>query len=157
MSNWRAGFELLKDYPLGAGGFGFNHLSPIYAASTAGARDTGRISPHNTWILIASEWGVQGFILFLGFMGSTFRMLHRVRRETQDQMAYYRSLAIQIGLIGTLAASTFSDRLYGESIYWLCALAVVSYRIHLNSAHAAQPVAESVRPGFQRAEAAGAA
>lgn len=155
ITNWHAGIALLEDYPLGAGGYGFNHLSPIYATQTANARETGRISPHNTWILISSEWGIQGFIIFLAFIGSTFRMLHRIRRETTDEMAYYRSLAIQIGLIGTLAAGTFSDRLYGESIYWLCALAVVAYRIHQNSP-AVEPVAEPARVGFGKAAAAGA-
>jgi putative inorganic carbon (HCO3(-)) transporter len=156
ISNWGAGLELLKDHPFGTGGYGFNHLSPIYAANTAGERSTGRISPHNTLILISSEWGIQGFIIFVGFIGATFKMLHRVRRETADQATYYRSLAIQIGLIGTLAASVFSDRLYGESIYWLCALAVVSYRIHQNSAQTHAEAAQPAPSGFRTAEAGAA-
>jgi len=146
ISNWGSGYELIKDHPLGTGGYGFNQLSPIYAPEVTGGRSTGRISPHNTWILVASEWGVQGMVLFLGFIGATFRMLHRIRKETTDELSYYRSLAIQIGLIGTLAAATFSDRLYGESIYWLCALAVVTYRMHQNrevTVAAAQPAAEA--------------
>jgi O-antigen ligase len=156
ISNWGSGYELLKDYPLGTGGYGFNQLSPIYAPAVAGARDNGRVSPHNTWILVASEWGVQGFILFICFVGSTFRLLHRVRRETTDQMTYYRSLAVQIGLIGTLAASTFSDRLYGESVYWLCGLAVVTFRIHQNAvAVAEEPMPRA--PEWKARHAAGAA
>ena len=157
ISNWHAGMALLKDYPLGAGGYGFNHLSPIYAGEVAAARENGRISPHNTWILISSEWGIQGFIMFLGFIGSTFGMLHRIRKETKDEMAYYRSLAIQIALIGTLAASSFSDRLYGESIYWMCALAAAAFRIHQNSVAVAEPAAEPARAPFREPARAGAA
>jgi hypothetical protein len=130
LSNWGSGVRLLSDYPFGAGGYGYNELSPIYAPQITGGRSTGKVSPHNTWILIAAEWGIAGFIAYLGFIGATFRLLHRVRAECTDDITFYRSLAIEIGLIGTLAAGTFSDRLYGESIYWLCALAVVVYRIH---------------------------
>jgi len=158
ISNWGSGIALLKDRPLGAGGYGFNELSPIYAPEVTDGRSTGKVSPHNTWILVATEWGVQGFVLFVAFILATFRILHRIRAETTDPEAYYRSLAIQIGLIGTLAASTFSDRLYGESIYWLCALAVVAHRIHKNSeALPAEPVADRPSPCWRAAEAAGAA
>ena len=145
INNWRSAGQLLRDRPWGAGGYGYNELSPVYAADITSERTTGKISPHNTWILVSTEWGIQGLFLFLAFIGSTFRLLHRIRRETTDQTAYYRSLAIQIGLIGTLAASTFSDRLYGESIYWLCALAIVAYRMHQNLA-----VVEEVQPAEDR-------
>ena len=133
LSTWGAGLRLLRDRPIGAGGYGFNHLSPIYSPEVTAGRNTGRVSPHNTWILVGTEWGIQGFALFLCLLGSTFRLLHRIRRETTDVDMYYRSAAIQVALIGTLTAATFSDRLYGESIYWMCALAVVLYRMHLNA------------------------
>jgi putative inorganic carbon (hco3(-)) transporter len=141
LSNWGSAMRLLADYPFGAGGYGYNELSPKYAPQVTDGRATGKISPHNTWILIAAEWGVAGFIVYLGFIAATFRLLHRVRAECTDDITFYRSLAIQIGLIGTLAAGTFSDRLYGESIYWLCALAVVVYRIHRDQRETSTPLA----------------
>jgi hypothetical protein len=141
LSNWHAAMGLIADYPFGAGGYGYNELSPIYAPSIIAGRTTGKISPHNTWVLITAEWGIPGIIVFLCFIGTTFRLLHRIRSECVDNASYYRSLAIQIGLIGTLTAATFSDRLYGESIYWLCALSVAAYRIHRHEveSRAAQP------------------
>ncbi len=157
LSNWGSAMRVLDDYPFGTGGYGYNELSPIYAPQVAGDRSTGKVSPHNTWILVATEWGIQGFALFIAFVAVTFRVLHRIRRETTDPLTYYRSLAIQVGLIGTLTASTFSDRLYGESIYWLCALAIVAYRIHRNcEVEAVEPRAESVCP-WHVPEHAGAA
>ena len=146
ISNWHSGLRLIRDYPLGAGGYGYNELSPVYAPEVTGGRSTGKISPHNTWVLVAAEWGILGFIVYISFIVSTFRLLHRIRAECTDTATYYRSLAIQIGLIGTFTAATFSDRLYGESIYWLCALAVVAYRIHRDQMQSRMPLPSQPRP-----------
>ena len=83
-----------------------------------------------TLIQTAAEWGVQGLILFVGFLVVTFWSLHRVRKESSGpDWFYYRSLAIELGLIGTLVAGVFSVRFYGESIYWFAALSVVLRRM----------------------------
>jgi hypothetical protein len=60
----------------------------------------------------------------------TIRFLHRVRKRMPDNSwYYYRSLTIEAALCGTLVASLFSSRLYGESIYWMCALAFALHRM----------------------------
>lgn len=69
-------------------------------------------------------------MLFFAFMGVTIRLLHRVRKRTPDSAWYfYRSLAVEVALIGTMTAAFFSSRLYGESIYWLCGLAFALHRL----------------------------
>jgi O-antigen ligase len=131
---WAGGVEMIKDYPLGLGGRGYHALSPQYATNTEELKGKER-SSHNTYIQVATDWGIQGLVLFLAFIGVTIRILHRVRRETISDWLFYRSLAIEMGLIATLLAGFFSSRFYGESIYWLGALAVSLHRMQ-NVPHA---------------------
>lgn len=131
---WAGGVEMIKDYPLGLGGRGYHAMSPRYATNTEALKGKER-SSHNTYIQVATDWGIQGFLLFLGFLFFTFRALHRVRaREDVSDWFFYRSLAIEVGLIGTLVAGFFSARFYGESIYWLCALAIALERMQAEPA-----------------------
>jgi O-antigen ligase len=130
LAMWRAGWEMVKDYPLGAGGRAFHILSPRYIPEVLEKTNSEERSSHNTYVQLATEWGVQGTILYLLFIGTTFGMLHRIRnRASGNDWYFYRSLAIQVGLIGTWTAGMFSNRLYGESIYWMCALAFALYRV----------------------------
>ena len=78
---------------------------------------------------ILIEQGPLGLVLFLGFLLSIFKSLHKIKQKVlfleDKKYLYYESLAIQSSLIGLLTASFFIDRLYFEVLYWLCALAVV--------------------------------
>lgn len=130
---WAGGVEMIKDYPLGLGGRGYHAMSPRYSTNTEELRGKER-SSHNTYIQVATDWGIQGLILFLGFIAVTLRSLHRVRaRPNVSDWYFYRSLAIEVGLIGTLIAGFFSARFYGESIYWMCALAIALERMEPES------------------------
>jgi len=130
IATWQGARQLLTDHPLGVGGGGFEYLSPIYIREIVNAHDGERRSVHNTWLLIATEWGIQGFVFFVGLIGSSLLILNRVRKMAKDsQDIYYRSLALQVGLISTLTAATFSNRFLGESIYWLLGLSFALYRI----------------------------
>jgi hypothetical protein len=128
---WRAGFEMIRDYPFGGGGRTFHILSSRYLSADFLERtDAEEKSPHNTFIQLATDWGVQGFALYTGFMIATLWMLHRIRKRMPDNTWYvYRSLTIEVALIGTMTGGVFSSRGYGESIYWMCALAFALYRI----------------------------
>jgi hypothetical protein len=141
---WSAGLRVIQDYPLGGGGRTFHILSPQYLPREMMARYEEGVerSPHNTFIQLATDWGVQGFLFFSVFLFYTFRMLHRVRKRAEGNTWYvYRSLALQSALIGTLTAGFFSSRLYGESIYWMCALAFALHRLQSTelAGMAAQP------------------
>jgi hypothetical protein len=130
LAMWRGGWEMVKDYPFGAGGRAFHILSPRYIPDVLQRTRAEERSSHNTYIQLATEWGIQGTVLYLIFMITTFRMLRQIRRRASgNDWYFYRSLAIQVALIGTWTAGVFSNRLYGESIYWLCALAFALHRI----------------------------
>ena len=127
---WRGSAAMLKDYPFGVGGRGFQLLSPRYVPELRDTKDGEGRSSHNTYIQVAADWGIQGFLLFVALIGYTFVLLHRIRRErASPDVIYFISLAIQLGLIGTLTSACFSVRFYGESIYWLCGLSVALYRM----------------------------
>lgn len=127
---WAAGIEVIKDYPFGGGGRTFHILSPRYIPEILDRDKAEERSPHNTYIQLATDWGLQGTFLFFGFVGATLWMLHRIRKRAPDNLwYYYRSLTIEVALIGTMTAAFFSNRLLGESIYWMCALAFALYRM----------------------------
>jgi O-antigen ligase len=126
---WRGSLELVRDHPLGTGGQGFWELSPIYVPNADGATGAKR-DPHNTFVLVASEWGIAGLALFVSYYFFSFRLLREVRRHALSGIWYYRSVAIQLGMIGMLVAGSFTDRFYSEAPYWMGALAVALHRIH---------------------------
>jgi hypothetical protein len=127
---WVAGLQMFRDNPLGGGGRAFHILSGRYLPDLLEQQGAEERSAHNTFVQLSTEWGIQGTLLYLGFMIATVRMLHNIRkRAPENQWYFYRSLATEVALIGTMTASFFSNRLYGESIYWMCALAFALHRL----------------------------
>jgi O-antigen ligase len=153
LESWKGGARLVLDHPFGTGGRGFHQLSPIYIPDIVEGHRGELRSVHNLYLQTASEWGLQGISFFLMFILCSIYMLHRLRRQssTADPW-YYRSVAIEVGLLGTLVAGIFSDRLYGESIYWMAALSFAAYRIHATTAPAEQPAAPAPVPADVRRE-----
>lgn len=139
LESWQAGFRMVRDHPLGVGGRGFHLLSPQYIPSIVESHNGDLRAPHNTWVMVSTEWGVAGLICFIGIYGSAFLLLQRVKRRATHQGFYYwRALAIQLAIVATLVAGAFTDRLYGESGYWMVGLACALYR--LQAADAADTV-----------------
>jgi probable O-glycosylation ligase (exosortase A-associated) len=143
IESWKAAFSLIREHPLGTGGGGFEALSPIYIPDIVEAHDGERRNVHNTFLLVACEWGVQGFLLFMMFILSTIWGLLKIRKEappTPDgERVRMDSIALILGLVGILSAGFFFNRLYAESVYWLTAFAAVLRNIH------AQVVAEATQ------------
>ncbi|MGE0592999.1 MAG: O-antigen ligase family protein [Vicinamibacterales bacterium] len=148
LESWQAGIQLVKDRPWGAGGRGFHMLSDRYIPSIVAAHDGELRAPHNTWVMVASEWGVLGFISYLGFIGGTFAMLRRVKQASDGHDFYFwRAIAIQVALVSFLTASTFTDRLYAEVGYWMYGLAYALYRMQrTEQAEALQAAPASAGP-----------
>jgi len=148
LAAWRSSLDLIADHPFGTGGQGFFVLSPQYVAELVDELG-GERDPHNTYVLVASEWGVIGLGLFLAYFISTFRLLSLVkRRAPEGGLWYYRSVALQASLFGFLVASLFIDRLYSEAPYWMGAFAVSLHRLqtHQLAVKAQTDTAEPARP-----------
>ena len=130
LATWSAGVRLVKDYPFGAGGNGFEILSPVYAPEVVAAHNGELRAPHNTVILVASEWGIPGLILYFGYYIALFRLMWQVRKRAPDGgIWYYRAVAIELAMVAVFVAGLFSDRLYGEAPYWMGGFAVVTHRL----------------------------
>lgn len=142
LASWQAGLDLVRDHPLGTGGRGFHILSPQYIPEIVESHRGEERSVHNTYLQLAAEWGIQGFLLWSGFIATTLMLLRRSRKAAVDDAWYfYRFMAIELALVGTLVAGIFTNRLYGESVYWMCGLAFALYRMR---ASAAEP--DQVKP-----------
>ena len=129
LASWQGGLRLLADRPLGTGGSGYEELSPIYVPEIVNALGEKR-APHNTFVLVASEWGIQGLFLYLCFQASLFYLTRQVRqRATSGDIWYYRAVALEVSMIAMLVSSMFSDRLYGEAPYWVAGLVVALHRL----------------------------
>lgn len=159
LGTWAAGFQLVKDRPLGNGGRGFHILSPIYIPEIVAAHGGDPRAPHNTYVMVGAEWGIAGLICFVGLYAAAFRMLQNVKRRSDlaiDGFFYWRAFALQLALIAYLVASVFADRLYGEAGYWLIALAYSLYRIQATEQQVSveAPVLASGTTAFHQAVAA---
>ncbi len=160
IESWVAGTRLVRDRPFGAGGRGFHLLSDRYIPEIVAAHGGDLRAPHNTWVMVSSEWGVAGFSAYLTFLGSVFLMLRRVKLQSDGHDFYFwRAIAIQVALIGFLVASTFSDRLYAEVGYWLFGLAFSLYRIQRTELAEleTQRASDTSRPRLHRVEASSSA
>ena len=132
---WKAGLRMVGDYPLGAGGDGFHTThGPKYIAQISGAKFEQR-SIHNGYINEACDWGIQGFLLKMGFIGVAASLLWRSSRQCirrgDDVGALYGS-GMFAGLVGFLITCFFGDFLDNEWAYWMVALAVVYARLYAN-------------------------
>jgi O-antigen ligase len=138
LETWKGGLQLAKDRPLGAGGRGFHLLSPTYIPNVVAAHGGDARAPHNTWVMVLTEWGIAGFICFIGLNVSVLLLLERLKRRVASDhngsYYYWRGLALQLAIIAGLLAGLFTDRLYGESGYWMIGLSIALNRIQLTDA-----------------------
>jgi hypothetical protein len=123
---WAAALELMQDRPLGAGGMGFDLLSPQYLPEEVVRKDYRLITAHNTYLLCGSEWGWAGMFVFCMFLFATFRQLRdlmtrKAKTEVQRRIQV-DALACAAALVGVCVAGMFGNRLYGEAMYWLAAM-----------------------------------
>ena len=135
VESWEAAIELSKDYPFGAGGGGFEYLSPIYIPNIVEAHKGERRAVHSTYFQVLSDFGIQGLILLLGFILSTFYELYDIRRNAshteEGRSIWLHSVAITLGFFGLLIAGFFTSRLIAEVLYWLPAFSAALKNIQV--------------------------
>jgi len=129
---WMTTFQMLEAHPLGAGARGFHLLSANYLPAESLSRGVRAV--HSTWFEALSEYGYHGLLLFLGYLGSTFLLMRRVRavlREASDSYLVFQSIALESSLICLLAAGSFINFFYGELMYWLPMYMGVFANVHM--------------------------
>jgi hypothetical protein len=123
---WKAGWELLKDHPLGSGGGAFKYvLGERYLRMYTTQVDSRSL--HNGYLTVATSWGVQGLLLHLIFvlaaMVAAYRTSEACRRAGLAHDALI-GICVIVGGIALLIGSVFGSFLPNEWCYWLVAYLV---------------------------------
>lgn len=132
LAYWKAGLDMVRDYPLGAGGNGFKE--------THGWRYTAKLpeqynikSVHNGFINEACEWGVQGLALRLlwlaGGMWVAYRTVVFRNLLGDDRRAFFAACLIA-SQAAFLVTSMFGDFLESEWAVWAAAISVIYARLY---------------------------
>ena len=104
-------------------------------------------SPHSIYFQMLGQHGFGGLAVWLLLIGFTFLTLGRIRRTAVKQtgqlwLAEY-AWALQVGLIGFLAAGTFLDVAYFNLLYAFIALAIIMRRELEEAPSASTPAIDS--------------
>jgi len=100
----KAGWYMLLDHPVFGVGLG------TYAVANATyAPHVGMYVAHNTYLSVAAETGVPGFILWLACIGSVLRYAYRIRRHAAPSALATQQSWIERGFFAFLLAATFGS------------------------------------------------
>jgi len=135
---WMATFDMLARHPLGLGGGGYEALSPQYLPAewmSRGGGVVGKRAVHSIWFEVLAEYGYQGFLIFIGYVSSSFLLLRKLRKylvqQSNDVYLILQSVALEAAFVAFLAAATFINRFYSEILYWLPAMIAAYANIYM--------------------------
>jgi O-antigen ligase len=117
---WRGIAKATMDYPLGVGGGNYVLISLQYNPELGKVR-----VPHNTFLQAAVEFGVQGLAVFGMLLGKTLLLLRSISVRSCSREMKLASLALLVGYCGALVTCVFSDRLFGDAMYWVMGWACI--------------------------------
>jgi O-antigen ligase len=129
---WKAGFTMLRDNPLGAGGDAFRLGYGGRYLQGVGVDRQGR-SVHNGILNEACEWGLQGIVLRILFIGLAVLV---ARKTVRQQTALGRSGEAALGCcliasaVAFVVSSAFGDYMDEEWGYWVPALMTAYARVY---------------------------
>ena len=142
---WIGALELMRDYPLGAGGGGFDALSPVYIPQVVARYGGAERTVHNTYLWVGSDWGIAGLIAFCVFLFGTLVRVQQARRRAPDVRMDMEGVAVQAAIIGISVGGFFINRTYGEIMYWVPALGLAL--VNLIDSQAATDAGQPPRSG----------
>jgi probable O-glycosylation ligase (exosortase A-associated) len=119
---WLATFDILKDYPLGVGIFGYQTISPNYLDEELLAVPGRGRAVHSLWFQGLSEIGWLGFIVFISLLISVYRYSRRAKIHALKLnyiKQYYFVIAIEGGLLAFLVAGSFINAFRAQILYWI--------------------------------------
>ncbi len=127
---WAAGIEMIRDYPLGAGGYGFKKVHGVRYLRKSGASETAR-AVHNGYINEACQWGLQGLGLRLLWFSLAIIVAVRsirslVAAREKNNFLILTQISLLAGLGAFLLGSLFGDVLDAEWGHWMVALIVAT-------------------------------
>lgn len=133
---FRAGMEMGKDHPLGAGYRGTRILSPLYMDKSVLAKKTNTRSAHNTIAAVFAEHGYIGLVIYMSLIIWLIGTLFRVSRSS-DAIIQSEDKALTVAIIAAISAmwvsGNFSNNLFTETQYWLLALLCAQLSLTLDA------------------------
>jgi len=132
---WFATFDLLENYPFGAGIYGYQLLSPTLLSEeliNASARKNSFRAVHSSWFQVASEIGWFGVAVFIVIIFKAMKKLKDCRRtlnDRKDTNGYYYVVCIESALVSYLVVISFIDGGRTVPLYLLLALAFCAHAI----------------------------
>jgi O-antigen ligase len=130
MKVWENGLKMIATYPLtGVGISCFN----IAHADFSGTKIN--ISPHNSFVQIAAELGLPGFLLFLLIIFTSMLSARRVRRLAREgklpEDLWWLAAAIEISFLGFMVSASLLTHAYSPIFCFLTGISaalVARYR-----------------------------
>jgi hypothetical protein len=129
---WIASIEVARDNPGGLGVQGFNAVSSLYLAPEYRG-DNDSKSVHSMWFQGLTEIGWLGLGLFIMALLSLYRMSRKAKLwllSTDENISYFKILALECALLGYMAAATFINQFRAEVLYWMIMLLAVGINVH---------------------------
>jgi O-antigen ligase len=128
---WSSGLAIVRDHPLTGAGVNMYRAGPVREQYPVPSYASGILPhAHNEWLQAATDLGLPGLLVFLGFQAAALWMLWRVWRDGE---AHERALALAIGaglaahaVYGLGDAITLWDR-FAFLSWWMLGLAAAQY------------------------------
>jgi O-antigen ligase len=124
---WKGALRMAGDHPLlGVGPGRFGVESRRYVRNSPLAIDNPVV--HNTYLQVLAETGIIGLVLFLAFVGTTWRLLTRARRRAiadDDDESRALTTAIQASMVVAFVSALFLSAQVNTPFWLLGALATV--------------------------------
>jgi putative inorganic carbon (hco3(-)) transporter len=125
---WKAGGRMLLAHPLL--GVGFDRFAPYYLSYAGDVWERRPKETHNTFIKVAAEVGLLGFIPFMMLCGLSWREARRVAAARAPPGLWRAAReALPATLAGVFTAAFFLSQSWGWFIYILMALVAAIGRI----------------------------
>jgi O-antigen ligase len=127
---WTIATNMFVDHPLGVGVGRFSEESRFYdTGEFVHAFALPRRVTHNTYLLCATELGVEGLTALILLVGISLRKLKHCARlapySANPPETRLMIFGCTLSVVVYLAAAAFTDRLYTESFWWVLGLPVM--------------------------------
>ncbi len=112
---WQGTMDMLKDFwvtGIGVGTSAFNHVYPIYAFGAISAPH-----PHNLYLLLLSEMGILGLLVFVALMIVVLKKLFCTANKSNDRTISVFSSALFSALVGFLVQGIFDNVWYNYRVF----------------------------------------
>ena len=111
-------------------GLSFIEENPVFGIGIGNFRTMAPNDPHNSYIQIASELGIVGFLIWMVFLCSGWINLFLLKRNMKKRdFIYYAAMGIEISLIAYCVQSLTSGIGHREIVYFFIAIGIAIQRI----------------------------